>query len=82
VYGNLMVNVQPTNDKLTDRACRIIAKITGAAYEEAAELLKEAGSVRVAVLMRELRIPRQEAETLLSGARGSLRRALRKTSAD
>jgi N-acetylmuramic acid 6-phosphate etherase len=82
VYGNLMVNVQPTNDKLTDRACRIIAKITGATYEEAADLLKQAGSVRVAVLMRELQIPRLKAETLLSDAKGSLRRALRKMSAD
>jgi len=82
VYGNLMVNVQPTNDKLTDRACRIIAKITGATYEEAADLLKQAGSVRVAVLMRELQIPRLKAETLLSDANGSLRRALRKMSAD
>lgn len=82
VYGNLMVNVQPTNDKLTDRACRIIAKITGATYEEAADLLKQAGSVRVAVLMRELQIPRLKAETVLSDANGSLRRALRKMSAD
>ena len=29
VYGNLMVNVQPTNEKLTDRARRITASITG-----------------------------------------------------
>lgn len=81
VYGNLMVNVQPTNGKLTDRACRIIASITGVSYEEAMRLLKEGGSVRIAVLMRELQIPRQQAEALLANAKGSLRLALRQTSA-
>src|SRR6185503_456010 len=29
VYGNLMVNVQPTNEKLADRAQRIIVEATG-----------------------------------------------------
>ena len=29
VYGNLMVNVQPTNAKLVDRAARIVAAIAG-----------------------------------------------------
>lgn len=81
VYGNLMVNVQPTNDKLTDRACRIIASITGASYEEAMRLLKEAGSVRIGVLMHELRIPREHAEALLTNAKGSLRRALQQSAA-
>ncbi len=77
VYGNLMVNVQPTNDKLTDRAQRIIAKITGATSSEAERLLQEAGSVRIAVLMRELNVPRSEAERLLAAAKGNLRMALR-----
>lgn len=76
VYGNLMVNVQPTNDKLTDRARRIIAQITGVSYEEAARLLEEAGSVRVAILMHELNLPRNDAEALLSAAKGRLRTAL------
>jgi N-acetylmuramic acid 6-phosphate etherase len=51
VYGNLMVNVRPTNTKLTDRARRIIASITGVSYHEASRLLAEAGSVRTAVVM-------------------------------
>lgn len=76
VYGNLMVNVQPTNDKLTDRARRIIAKITGAAYSEATRLLDEAGSVRIAVLMCRLNIPRIDAERLLAASKGNLRTAL------
>ncbi len=32
VYGNLMVNVQPKNSKLRDRATRIIAQATGVSY--------------------------------------------------
>ena len=76
VYGNLMVNVQPTNVKLTDRARRIIAEITGVSYDEASRLLKEAGSVRAAILMHERQISRVEAEAKLSAAKGRLRIAL------
>ena len=39
VYGNLMVNVQPTNAKLVDRAQRIIAAATGVDQATAAKLL-------------------------------------------
>lgn len=43
VYGNLMVNVQPKNSKLRDRARRIIAQAAGVTYERADELLRDAG---------------------------------------
>ena len=43
VYGNLMVNVQPKNSKLRDRARRIIAQAAGVTYEHADELLRAAG---------------------------------------
>ena len=76
VYGNLMVNVQPTNEKLADRARRIIASITGVSYEAAARLLDEAGSVRAAILMQKRGIPRSEAERQLAASKGRLRRAL------
>jgi N-acetylmuramic acid 6-phosphate etherase len=39
VYGNLMVNVQPKNSKLIDRARRIVARAAGVTYEAAGELL-------------------------------------------
>ncbi len=39
VYGNLMVNVQPKNSKLRDRARRIVAQAAGVSYERAGELL-------------------------------------------
>ena len=52
VYGNLMVNVQPKNTKLVDRARRIVAQAAGVSYERAGELLAAAGnSVRAAILM-------------------------------
>jgi len=76
VYGNLMVNVQPTNGKLTDRARRIISTITGVSYDEASRLLAEAGSVRTAVIMYERGVSPEEAEAILTAAKGRLRAAL------
>lgn len=76
VYGNLMVNVQPTNHKLADRAQRIIAKLASVSRSDAARLLDEAGSVRIAVLMHRQQLSRTEAEARLKTAKGSLRAAL------
>lgn len=42
VYGNLMVDVRATNDKLRDRARRIIMTATGCTSERALEALDEA----------------------------------------
>ncbi len=78
VYGNLMVNVQPTNEKLTDRARRIIASIAGVSYDEASKLLREAGSVRTAIVMHCQNLSRPEAEIRLAAANGQLRAALAK----
>jgi N-acetylmuramic acid 6-phosphate etherase len=77
VYGNLMVNVQPTNSKLADRAARIIATITGLKYGEAAELLARAESVKTAVVMQKLGLSRGDAEARLAAAHGRLKDALR-----
>jgi N-acetylmuramic acid 6-phosphate etherase len=76
VYGNLMVNVQPTNEKLTDRARRIVSDIAGIPYDRASALLDTAGSVRVAIVMAKRSVPREEAELLLQAAHGNLRTAL------
>jgi N-acetylmuramic acid 6-phosphate etherase len=77
VYGNLMVNVQPTNGKLRDRAARIIAAITSLDPPAAADLLTQAGSVRTAVVMHQLSLTRAEAEQRLTRAHGRLKDALR-----
>ncbi len=50
VRGNLMVNVQPKNSKLRDRAQRIVSTVTGASYEDAGRMLTAAGDdVRAAI---------------------------------
>jgi N-acetylmuramic acid 6-phosphate etherase len=77
VYGNLMVNVQPRNAKLRDRAARIIAASAAVTYERAGELLAEAGDVRVAILMARLALDRGAAEARLAAAGGRLSEALK-----
>jgi len=77
VYGNLMVNVQPKNVKLVDRARRIVSQATGVSYERAAELLKGAGdSVRIAILMGKAGVSREVAEQRLAKAGGRVSKAL------
>lgn len=77
VYGNLMVNVQPKNAKLLDRARRIIRAAAGVGYEEAARLLEQAGGqVKVAIVMAKLGVDRCRAETLLASAGGRISEAL------
>jgi N-acetylmuramic acid 6-phosphate etherase len=76
VYSNLMVNVQPTNEKLADRAQRIVIELTGLPRERAAALFREAGSIKAAVLMHAHALSREQAEALLRGAHGHLRHAM------
>src|SRR5262249_42842918 len=77
VYGNLMVNVQPSNEKLRNRARRVIQQATGVSPERAGTLLEEAGSsVRTAIVMHKKNLSRLEAEKLLMAARGRIAEAL------
>ncbi len=77
VYGNLMVNVQPRNVKLADRARRIVAQATGVSSAQAGELLASAGdSVRVAIVMGKTGVTRAEAERRLAEAGGRISRVL------
>jgi N-acetylmuramic acid 6-phosphate etherase len=76
VYGNLMVNVQPKNQKLVDRASRIIAQAANIEYSPAAELLKQTGSVKTSIVMAKLKLSREEAEERLRSANGRVRIAL------
>ena len=77
VYGNLMVNVQPTNAKLADRARRIVAQAAGVSYERAVELMEQSGnSARLAIVMAKTGASRVEAERRLAAAGGSIARAL------
>lgn len=53
VKGNKMVDMQLTNDKLIDRGTRMIMEELGVDQQEAANLLREFGSVRKAVSSRQ-----------------------------
>jgi N-acetylmuramic acid 6-phosphate etherase len=72
VYGNLMVNLQPTNAKLIDRAQRIIMAATGTDQPTAEALLKKSGSVKTAIVMQKLSIDRPTAEAKLATHHGNL----------
>ena len=77
VYGNLMVNVQPKNQKLCDRARRIVAQAAGVSVERAGEWLAAAGgSVRVAIVMAKGGVTREDAERRLAAAKGRVSKAL------
>lgn len=77
VHENLMVDVRPANAKLIDRAARLIATLTGVDRAASLALLEAAGrSVKVAVVMHERSISREQAEAALATARGRLGAAL------
>ena len=77
VYGNLMVDLRATNQKLWDRGARIISTVTGLGRDEAMELLRRAdGHVKAAVVMHGRRVDLEEARRLLDRAGGRLREAL------
>jgi N-acetylmuramic acid 6-phosphate etherase len=78
VFGNLMVNVQPRNTKLRDRATRIVVSNTTLNYQRAGELLREAGDrVPVAIVMARLSLDRGSAEARLDAAGGQVSEALK-----
>ncbi|MCB9847645.1 MAG: N-acetylmuramic acid 6-phosphate etherase [Phycisphaeraceae bacterium] len=77
VFENLMVDLRASNNKLRDRAARIIAELTGLDRDDAFELLDAAGgNVKAAVVMRRRGVPLDEAMALLESSGGELRGAL------
>lgn len=77
VYQNYMVQVQPTNEKLVMRACRMISEITGAGMEQAKEAL-DATKMKVpeAIVMLKAGCQAEQAEAAMERADGSVRKAL------
>jgi len=77
VYGNLMVNVWTKNEKLVQRATRIVEQATGADHASAARALKAAGNrTPVAVVMLAANVNRSQAAAALKQAAGHVRRAI------
>jgi N-acetylmuramic acid 6-phosphate etherase len=82
VYGNLMVSLWTKNEKLTQRAIRIIEQATGADHETAASALKASGNrTPVAVVMLAARVTRAQAAAALKKSKGHVRQAIAITTA-
>ncbi|GGJ31099.1 N-acetylmuramic acid 6-phosphate etherase [Streptomyces brasiliensis] len=76
-YGNLMVDVRASNDKLRARSRRIVALATGATDEEIERALTETGGeVKNAILVILARVDGPTAARLLAESGGHLRAAL------
>ncbi|WP_052848606.1 N-acetylmuramic acid 6-phosphate etherase [Streptomyces avicenniae] len=79
-YGNLMVDVRSSNEKLRARSRRIVQLATGAADAEIeAALTATDGEVKHAILTILGRVDAGTADRLLSESRGHLRAALNRT---
>jgi N-acetylmuramic acid 6-phosphate etherase len=77
VYGNLMVNVWTKNEKLVQRAVRIIEGATGADHDAAARSLEGSGNrTPVAVVMLAAEVTRSVALAALKKSKGHVRRAI------
>jgi len=77
VYGNLMVDLKATNEKLRRRAARIVAQVAGIAPAAAVPLLEQTGyRAKPAILMARAGCDAGEAERRLAAAGGMLRVAL------
>ena len=74
-YGNLMVDLRATNNKLIDRSQRIVIEVCGVSRDEAKELLEQADkSVKTAIVMQKRGVSRDEAKRLLAANGGVIRR--------
>jgi len=77
VYGNWMVDLKATNEKLRDRSERIVMALTGLPRPKARRLLAAAGGeVKTAIVMHARDVDRTGARKLLADAGGSLRAAI------
>lgn len=76
-YGNLMVDLQPSNSKLRDRARRIVVAATGISTEEAHRLLETCGDVKTSIVVALKGCPVDEARARLQQSDGRVANALR-----
>nr|WP_232093200.1 N-acetylmuramic acid 6-phosphate etherase [Gimesia panareensis] len=76
-YGNLMVDLRATNQKLVDRSIRILIAFTDLPREEAEVVLEEChGELKTAIVSVKRNVSPERAEELLKQAGGQLRRVL------
>lgn len=80
VYGNLMVDVQTTNEKLAERAVSIVQTATGANAQQARLALTQSGfSCKHAIVMILLDTDIEGATAALENAQGHISRAISMT---
>ena len=76
-YGNLMVDLTATSQKLEDRGERIVMEVTGVDRVEARRAIEGAeGRVKVAIVMIKRGVDATEARRLLAGADGVMRNVI------
>ena len=77
VYENLMIDVKPSNQKVSYRILRILAEASGKSLSAAEHALRQAGhNLRVALVMLKLGVDAQSAKKKLTQAKGNLRGTL------
>ena len=77
VFGNYMVDMKATNEKLKNRARRIVMATTHCEEQDAEQALQDAGnSIKTAIVMRMTGMPRTEAEEALQREHGYVRRCI------
>lgn len=77
VYGNLMVDVEATNQKLVQRQVNIVMEATGCDSDEAKHALQTSnGHCKTAILMVLAQVDAEEAARLLADNGGFIRQAL------
>jgi N-acetylmuramic acid 6-phosphate etherase len=76
-FGNLMVDVNATNEKLEARAVRIVMQATDCTVEQASRALSEANNqAKLAILIILTGLDADSASALLSKENGYLRQAI------
>lgn len=78
VYGNLMVDVRATNEKLVERAKKIVCEATGVTREEAGKYLEETNyDVKLSIFMILSKLEQEEARKVLENSKGYIAEALK-----
>lgn len=77
-YENFMIDLKAVNEKLKDRAIRIVSQIAGVSYSEAlASLLKSDWEIKTSIIMIQMKIDADEARLELKKHGGVLRKIIK-----
>lgn len=75
-YQNYMIDVRMMNEKLVERGCRFVSEIAGVDMAEAKKCVKACGNVKIACVMAAKKCSKEEAQKLLTEAKGILRKVI------